>query len=116
MDINTWLQTFKTAWQKHNIDGVMDLFSDDLEYFETPFQKIADKAELKKEWQAIKNQKNIVLDYRLFSSDDNSHSVTWELKYIDQENNVKQFAGTYLVKLNKEGRCAFFHHTCEEKK
>ncbi|GEM_PF-4728193 len=37
--IETRLAHFTSAWQTHDIDAVLDLFADDVEYRETPFQK-----------------------------------------------------------------------------
>lgn len=113
MNINTWLKKFKENWQNHNINGVLDLFDKAVIYYETPFIKLNDFETLSKEWKAIKNQNNISLDFEFFSSSENKHAVIWKLQYLDTENIEKNFAGTYLIKLNEEGKCIYFHHSCE---
>jgi hypothetical protein len=40
MDINTWLKNFKENWQNHNINNVLDLFDENVTYYETPFVKL----------------------------------------------------------------------------
>lgn len=47
--IEAWLNKFKTRWETKNVELILDLFSDDVEYWETPYQKIPDKAALKHE-------------------------------------------------------------------
>ncbi len=63
MEIETWLEKFKHHWKNHDINGVISLFSKKLTYFETPFLKINNLKDLSKEWQVIKDQDNIKLDY-----------------------------------------------------
>ena len=113
MDINTWLKNFKDNWQNHNINGVLDLFDKNVIYYETPFTKFNDFDSLAKEWETTNNQNNISLDLEIFSSIKNKHSVIWKLQYTDKENVLKKFSGTYLIKLNNNGKCIFFHHSCE---
>jgi len=113
MDINTWLKNFKDNWQNHNISGVLDLFDKNIIYYETPFVKLNDFDSLAKEWEVINNQDNIIFEFEIFSSSNNKYSVIWKLQYKDQENIVKNFAGTYLIELNEEGKCTYFHHSCE---
>ncbi len=113
MNINTWLKCFKENWQNHNIKGVLDLFDKNVVYYETPFVKLNDFYSLVKEWETITNQDNIALDFEIFSNINNKYSVIWKLQYKDKENIVQKFAGTYLMKLNEEGKCIYFHHSCE---
>lgn len=114
--IEDWLEQFHDAWKRHDIDAVMDLFTDDVEYWETPHYRIESKQELEKEWQAIKIQQNIQIETKLFSSaDDNKHTVIWNLSY-ENNGNTHKSAGTYLISLNEEGKCYFFHYTGESKK
>ena len=116
MDINFWLESFKKNWINHNIEGVLELFDPNVEYYETPFHKLSSFSELEKEWQAIKNQKNIKFDWKLFSSSQEKHAVQWNLEYSDQNNDLKKLAGVYLIRLNDGGKCTYFFHCCENKK
>jgi hypothetical protein len=115
MNIESWLNKFKEAWQNHDIKEVMSLFQKELTYFETPFHKINNLEDLTKEWQIVKSQRNIQLDYQIFSSHQNRHSIIWKLSYRDKNNAPKEFAGTYLIELNDQGLCTYFHHTCQTK-
>ena len=113
MEIDTWLKKFKEHWQNHNITEILNLFDKNVIYYETPFTKLNNFNTLAKEWEEIKNQKNIILNYKLFPSSENKHSVIWELQYTDKENIKKKFLGTYLITLNKEGKCIYFYQCCE---
>lgn len=113
MDITAWLKNFKENWQNHNTKGILDLFDKNIIYYETPFVKLNDFDSLVKEWESINNQKDITLDFEIFSNTLNKSSVIWRLQYRDKESNVQNFAGTYLIKLNEEGKCIYFHQTCE---
>ena len=105
--INNWLTKFKTAWIEHDINQVLELFTDDVEYWETPYQQVLDKAQLENEWSAIKNQRNITLDLNVFASQDNKHAVRWRLSY-ENDQGLQNWAGTYLLELNTNGECTYF--------
>jgi len=111
--IENWLSKFKTAWVEEDIDSVLALFTDNVEYWETPYKKLASKDDLRKEWLAINNQSDIKLDTEIFSSDGNRHTVKWSLSYKNTENIEQNWAGTYLVHLNTDGLCEYFHQTGE---
>jgi len=113
MDINKWLEEFKENWQNHNISKILELFDKNVIYFETPFQKLKDFNELSKAWESVENQKDIQLEFKIFSSCQNKHSVIWKLIYKNQDDLEKTVAGTYLIELNDAGLCTYFHHSCE---
>ncbi|MEI7621052.1 MAG: hypothetical protein WCJ51_00795 [Candidatus Moraniibacteriota bacterium] len=111
--INDWLIDFTTAWKKHEIDKVLTLFAQDVEYWETPFDKLASFSQLKSEWEGIKNQKNIEILWEVFSMDENKYTVKWSLGYVDRNNVAKSFKGIYLIKLNSDNKCTYFFHCGE---
>lgn len=115
MDINQWLVAFKKYWSTHDIESVMNLFTDDVEYWETPFYKLDNKDHLRQEWQAILTQQDVKLQTSVFSSSvDNKHTVIWQLSYV-RDGELRESAGTYLICLNDDGLCNFFHHVSEPK-
>lgn len=111
--INEWLSTFKEAWAVKDIDRVLDLFTDDAEYWETPYQQIQGRSALRHEWSVIQGQRNIRLDLTVFSSVNDRHSVLWRLSYEDEKSEIQNWAGTYLIELNSAGKCRYFHQTGE---
>lgn len=98
----------------HDIDKILELFADDVEYWETPHKKLSSKDELRKEWEAINKQREIDLSIEMFGQNDGSYSVLWKLNYNSDEGD-QDWAGTYLIKLNDKNLCTYFHHTGERK-
>lgn len=115
MNIEQWLSRFDNAWKNHDITGVMELFTDDVKYWETPHLLLETKDVLKKEWASIKYQENINHQTNVFcSSPDNKHAVLWKLSY-KKDNKIVESAGTYLIGLDNSGKCNFFHYTSQPK-
>ncbi len=113
--INQWITQFHDAWKNHDIDTVIKLFTDDAEYWETPFKKLRDKTGIREEWQAILDQDNIEINWELFnSSNDNRHSAIWHLQY-STNGMVHASSGVYLIRLNDLGLCDYFYYLGEEK-
>jgi ketosteroid isomerase-like protein len=114
--IENWLSAFTSAWQSHDIDTVLDLFADNVEYWETPFQKLTGKGAIKAEWQTILTQKDIILSTTVFSKDENRYAVQWELRYTNEQDTPKHWEGVYLITLDSHNRCTFFFHCGEARK
>lgn len=113
--IEQWLDAFHSAWAGHDIPAVMRLLSDDVEYWETPHKLLGSKQELEQEWQAILTQQNIQLKTKVFSAtDDGDYAVIWHLRYT-RDGQVNESGGTYLIRLNDEGLCTFFHYASAPK-
>ena len=115
MNIESWLNNFKNSWVDHDVNKVMTLFTDDVEYWENPFTLINDSNHLKKEWAGILKQTRITIDTKVLFSDGHKHAVIWELSYSDENNNLQKWAGTYLIVLNDKNICTYFYHVGEKK-
>ncbi len=113
--INDWLEKFTTFWKTQDIDRVMSLFTDDVQYWETPFTRVANSADLRREWENIKNQQNIAINCKVFSKEGNRYAVFWDLEYKDTNNQLKHYKGTYLLRLNSDSKCDYFFHCGESK-
>lgn len=110
MNIETWMDDFIFYWKNYDIEGVISLFDEEVEYWETPYQLVKNIEQLKQEWEYIKTQENIEIEYEVFSQHEDKFTILWNLKY-----NKKEVAGTYLIQLNSQNKCIYFHQTCEEK-
>lgn len=111
--INKWLDNFKTAWLTKDIDAVLNLFDEGVEYWETPNKKV-DVTKLKNEWLGIHLQDNISLDLSVYSSQDKRFTVKWRLSYTDQQATQQNWSGIYLVELNNDNKCTYFYQTGEQ--
>ncbi len=113
MDIKLWLEEFKRSWIAHDIDNVLTLFTKDVEYWESPHQLVPFE-ELKNVWQSIMGQTDIDFSTTTMLSENNKHAVIWKLTYKDNNGTHQDWAGTYIIGLNKQGMCYYFHHTGEK--
>lgn len=80
MQIDSWLKDFENHWKKGKAGKVLTLFTENVDYYETPSTKL-DNEEIRKEWTGIKHQENIELQLELFSSTGQKHTVKWSLSY-----------------------------------
>ena len=92
----------------------MELFSDDIEYWENPYKKLASLGEIKSEWLGINNQDDIKVKTTVFLESENKDcfTVLWELSYV-LNGTKNSWAGIYLIKLNPQGQCYYFYQTGE---
>ncbi|MFB6099946.1 MAG: nuclear transport factor 2 family protein [Candidatus Nanohalobium sp.] len=105
------LNQFKKCWKKGDIDKVLNLFTEDVEYWEAPSQKPGPE-ELRHEWESVMDQEDIELETEVFSSQERKHTVQWKLSYV-QEGERTELDGFYLIKLNSEGKCYEFWQYCQ---
>lgn len=82
--IKNWLDTFKKHWLQKNIDAVLNLFSDNLLYYETPYQKITDKNTLRNEWECVIGHEIVALDFDLYMQEDNRSVVRFRYEYVSE--------------------------------
>jgi len=106
-----WLETFKEFWVKKEIDNILTLFSDDVEYWETPFQTLK-KTEIKAQWLSVLEWENIKIDFEIFINDSSKGAVKWRFSH-KEGSKVASYAGIYLIKLNNQGLCNYFFQVAE---
>jgi ketosteroid isomerase-like protein len=109
MDIHQWLAAFVGAWQRHDIDAVMDLFTEEVEYWETPFVRLADKKALRAEWQSVLTQHSITVDATVFAQSGGRYAIRETTTYI-RDGERRESRGTYLLHLNEMGKCDYFYY------
>ena len=112
--IEQWLYRFHEAWKVHDVDAVLELFTDDVEYWETPHKPLHGKDMVRKEWQAIYDQENIEVTWNIYSSslEDNRHTVVWRLCYLKYGAEHRS-SGVYLISLNDNNVCNYFYYVGE---
>lgn len=114
MDIEAWLSELKRAWSSHDIDALLSLFAEDVEYWETPHKQLMSFEDIRSEWQGVTSQKDIQITTTVYASIDDKHTIIWDLQYVDPGNVKRVWSGTYLITLNNNGLCIYFHHTGEK--
>ena len=106
-----WLEDFKKYWLEKNIDYVINLFTDDLIYFETPYKRITDKNTLKNEWKYIENHNIKKLDFEVFLENNEKKVIKFEYIYeLDWEE--RKYSWVYLIKIIN-WKCNYFYQIWE---
>lgn len=90
-----------------DIEGVLSLFTDDAVYYETPFQQLDGNEAIRDEWETVREQEDITLDFQVFNREGRRYTVQWELEYREN-GEKKQYNGVYLIILNSNGKCEEF--------
>jgi hypothetical protein len=90
----------------------MNLFTEDVDYFETPYREISDREALRDEWRSIMDQEDINLEFEVYSRDRNKYTVKCSLGYFEDgvENKLK---GVYLIELEGQNKCKEFWQYCQ---
>ena len=113
--INEWLELFRTGWVTKDVEKVKELFTNDVEYWETPHKKLQGKFDIENEWSVIFKQQNVELNFEVFSSSNDKHALLWQLTYVDDDLETQYWAGTYFIALDEAGKCSYFHQTGEKR-
>ncbi|GHV83967.1 hypothetical protein AGMMS50212_13070 [Spirochaetia bacterium] len=108
-----WTSKMMESWKKLEGGGTADLFSSDVEYYETldtpPCKSWEDVVKL---WLVVqKNQRDIDYSFEIICADANCAVVNWKMnrKFISDSKTLVQFIdGIFQIKLNAEGKCTFF--------
>ncbi|MFZ1812246.1 MAG: nuclear transport factor 2 family protein [Candidatus Saccharimonadales bacterium] len=112
--IDKWLEFFCHSWKHRDIDAIMELFSDDIEYWESPYEQLLSLESVKEIWQAIHKQENIKIQTRVVMSQERKYLVEWSLEYTqDLSHNI--WGGLYIIELDETGRCTYFYQVGEKK-
>lgn len=109
--MNNWLEKFKKYWLDKDIDSIIELFTDDFIYYETPYQKISNKSILKKEWECILDHEIKALYLNIYLENDSKLVIKSKYEYIlNWEHKV--FSWIYLVEIENY-KCKYFYQVWE---
>lgn len=94
-------QNLKDFWQQKEIDKIIDLFSEEVVYYEEPNNKIA-YAELKDVWKEIKDQDTTNIEFNILLESTDKCIVNFLLV---GETTIDMI---YEIKLNDDNKCTYF--------
>lgn len=100
-DYYNWCLKLKENWQLKDVDHIIDLFDEKVEYYETPTIKINTIQEIKQMWEEIGCQNADNIKFNIICQNDECCVVNFILK-----DNVS-FDMIYQIKLNDENKCIF---------
>lgn len=109
--MNNWLKNFQKNWLCKDIDSIMNLFSENFIYFETPYDKITNKSILQKEWEYILNHNIQLLEFEEYIGVNNKHVIKFQYKY-EVNGEQKSFKWIYLIEL-ENNKCKYFYQVWE---
>ena len=81
MDIETFMQGYKRAWERRDEALFCALFTPDGRYHNTPFAVQQGPGELAAYWGRVKLQEDVRVDYEVLSSAPSSGLAHWHVTY-----------------------------------
>lgn len=106
MNIDQFMNRYKTAWERRDESLFCSLFAADGQYHNTPFAVQRGHAQLAEYWRRVKLQEDVHLDYDVLASGPDGGLAHWHVTYqVASEELFRIWArstGTNLV-ARKEG-------------
>lgn len=99
---NNWCSNLKNYWQEKNIEEILNLFSEEVEYYEDPHTKLTSFEEVQQVWEEIKNQNTINIEYKILCTENNKCIVNFIL--IDNPT----YDMIYELILDDNNKCTYF--------
>jgi len=81
MDIERFMQGYKTAWEQRDERLFVDLFTADGEYYNTPFAVQRGPEQLAAYWQRVKLQEDVRLSYQVLAATAGAGLAHWHVTY-----------------------------------
>lgn len=81
MNIPQFMEGFKAAWEHRDPDMFADLFHEESEYHNTPFQCQRGKRQLADYWKRVELQEDVRLSYAVLASEEGSGLAHWHVTY-----------------------------------
>ena len=96
-----WCLNLKENWKAKNVQRVMELFDQKVEYYETPTTKINTMQEIQQMWEEIESQNTDNIEFNILCQNEECCIVNFILK------DDISYDMIYQVKLNNENKCIF---------
>ena len=96
-----WCIELLNNWKSKKIENIVNLFDEQVEYYETPKEKINTIKEIEKMWEEIKEQKTNNIEFNILCQNNECCIVNFILK------DVVSYDMIYQIKLNENNKCIF---------
>ena len=96
-----WCLNLKENCKAKNVQRVMELFDQKVEYYETPTTKINTMQEIQQMWEEIESQNTDNIEFNILCQNEECCIVNFILK------DDISYDMIYQVKLNNENKCIF---------
>ncbi len=95
MDIQTFMQGYKVAWEQRDPQGFAALFQADGCYHNTPFQVQRGHAQLVEYWKRVQLQEDVRLSFEVLAAEAQSGIAHWHVTYqVASEELFRIWAGS----------------------
>ena len=96
-----WCMELKENWKAKNVENIIQLFGEDVEYYETPKIKVNDIEEIRLMWEEIKEQNTNDIKFYIVCENNECCIANFILK------DTVSYDMIYQIKLNENNECIF---------
>lgn len=107
-ELKAWLEGYRRAWETRDPEAAAALFSEDAQYYETPFQAPARGRDgVRDYWaNATRNQSDVSFSYEIVSvSGDRGMARWWATFRRVSSDETVSLDGVFLLQFEREGLC-----------
>lgn len=107
-ELDAWLRRYGEAWEARDPDAAAVLFSEDAEYYETPFVAPARGPDgVRYYWaNATGNQSDVAFSYEMICVSGDRGMASWSATFTRVSTGVKErLDGVFLLQFDGDGLC-----------
>lgn len=97
-----WCNDLKQFWEHKEIDSIVNLFDENVIYYETPKLKINSISDIQQMWEEIKGQNTTNIKLNILCIDNKKCVANYIL------NDTTTYDMIYEIELNDKGKCVYF--------
>ena len=79
-DYYKWCVELLNNWKQKNVENIVNLFDENVEYYETPTEQINTIKEIRKMWEEIEEQNTSDIEFNILCKNDECCIVNFVLK------------------------------------
>ena len=110
--LKKWLDAYGAAWEAGDSQAVIELFADDAEYYETPFDApMVGKDAIHQYWSegAGESQKDVHFSYEAIDIVESTGLAQWRATFIRVPSGIHvELDGFLLAEFDSAGNCSLF--------
>jgi hypothetical protein len=110
-DFENWLKRYGEAWETRDADKLVPLFTDDVLYYETPFDEAMHGSDaIRAYWSVLPmTQDHIHFHYRIVSVQPEQSVAQWWASFIRLPTKMHvKIDGVMICEFDENNRCRYF--------